>query len=497
MALFKGFLRSKPKLEIPKYKYLVSFVIGLLLAYSLYAIQYITREMIRASSISEDDLWMLSDSEVSFYNLIFAFVAFIMAQSFCFEFLFNQPKRTFNTKPGRLQTIVHEQRFLNWYFLAWFSKVAIMYGLLFCTAGLGDFYIMSFYPDFNYMFILMVVVLFLQTWNGLLLTFKRRAFKWMIVSLLILTTLSFGLSKVAIVDYTALNELVIQKRLDVQYKLRLPRTVVYQNIGFRFRNLPSIALVTPKDTASNQPLLCIGLRKIVISKLPLEILQMRAKQASELRDFMPVFLKIDKEVPMSYVHEVKKELAFVNIQRLNYLVIPSVAKYDKRYYQGSNRTFLSVVNTDYFAPKHDAYWKIAAAVSNKIEVSVSNSEYLIDGVTISLDEFALVLRKRVNQNLDYAIILNFKENVNFGTYFDLVSRIHEAIYSLRDEVANDNYSLNYKTIEDNYYYERTDEIREARKYIMDKYPLRYIEIWDKSGIKPIEKIQPDFALPEL
>lgn len=497
MALVKGFLQSKPIREIPKYKYLVGVVVGLLMAFFLYALQYMTREMMRASSISKYDVWMLSDAEVSFYNLIFAFVAVIMGQSFCLEYIFNRPKHTFNTRPGRLQTIVNDQRFLNWNFLAWFTRVATMYGLMFCTAGNGDYYIMSLYPDFNYLFILMAIVLFLQTWNGLLLTFKMRAFKWMLVSMLIVTILSFGLSKVDIVDYKALNEMVINKRLDVQYNLRLPNSKVYQDKARRFSRLPAISLVTPKDSSSNQPLLFIDQTKINKEKLPLEILQMKEKLAYELQDFMPAFLKIDKEVPMSFVLEVRRELAFVDLHVINYLVIPSDAKYDKRYYRGWNRRFLSQFNTNYFAPEHNTYLERANAVSNRIDISISNAGYVIDGSFIPLDKLAVVLRKRVIENLDYGIVLNFKENVNFETYFNIISRINEVIYSLRDKDTFDAYSMDYRSFEDDYYYERPDGMKEFWMSITAKYPLRYLEIWDESGIRLPKKTQPDFALPKI
>lgn len=495
MALVKGFLQYKLPTEIPKYKYFVGVIVGLLMAFFLYALQYMTREMIRVSSSSEDDIWMLSDAEVSFYNLIFAFIALILGQSFCFEYLFNRPKQNFKARTGRWQNIINDQRILSWYFLTWFSKMGTMYGLLFCTAGLGDFYIMSFYPNFNYMFILIVIVLFLQSWNGLLLVFKRRAFKYMLFSAGIISGLSFGLSKVEIVDYKAVNEMVINNRLDVQYNLRIPNSKVYFDKNRRFRNLPSISLVTAKDNSKNLPLLFLDHEKVGKEKFLFEMINLKRMQSSAIQDLMPAFLRIDKDVPMSFVHEIKRELDYSDVQRLNYLVIPADAIYPDRYYERSNRKVLPLNNVDYFTPEYEEYVEKANAIPNKIDILISKQGYSMNGVNIPKNEMVLVIRSQILQNLDYGIFLNFTEDVNFETYFVVVSKIYEVVYSFRDEEAQDIFSMDYKSLEENQY-ERTDEMRETKRNIAAKYPLRFFEVWKGSRIQLPEKSRPEYARPK-
>jgi len=497
MSLTKGFLQSKLTRPIPKHKYLVGIILGLLMAISLYSLQYMSRESIRLFSISEDDLWLLTDSEVQFYNLIFAFIAVIIGQSFCFEYWFNKPLNSFQGRSGRLQSIVNDQRFLNWYFLAWFSKVASMYGFLFCMAGFGWFHMTSLFPEYNYMFVLMVIVLFFQTWNSLLLTFKRRAFKWMLVSALSITSLSYGLSKFQVVDYNSLNENVIGKSLDVKYHLRLPSSSVYKDKHRgAYRRLPDISFVMSKNDI-NQPLVFIRHRKIKKEELAKEVMQMRVKFAYELQNYMPLFLQIDKEVPMSFVHEIKRELVFTDMQTLNYVVIPEDAIYNKRFYRGWNRTFLPQMNTDYFAPDYQYYIKRSSEVSNKIEISISKQGYELNNTDVEIRNLTNVIQNQLKKDLDYAIILNFKEDINFETYFGVINGINEAIFSLRNEATRELYSLDFKNIENSYQWERRDEFKEYWRSITSKYPLRYVEIWDESGIRLSKKSQPDFALPKL
>jgi len=497
MSLVKGFLRPKFRNNIATNKYIVGVIVGLLMAFFLYALQYMTREMMRVSSISEDDIWILSETEVSFYNLTFAFIAVIVGQSFCLEYWFNRPKNNFKARPGRWSTVVHEQRFMNWYFLAWFSKLATMYGLLFCTSGLGHFYLMSFFPEYNYMFVLMIIVLFLQPWNGLLLTFKKRALKWMGASLVAVSILSFGLSKIDIVDYKTLNQNVLNRKLDVKYNLSLPKSKIYEDKFRRFRNIPNISIVTSKNSDKSLPLLFVGQIQIDKEKLPEKMLQIRSKQHAELQNFMPAFLRIDKEVPMSFVHEIKRELTFVNLHLINYLVIPEDAAYDEKYYTGWNRVYLSRMNTDYFAPDDDEYLFKARAVSNRIEISISNKGYEINGSVIPKKDLVALLKKRLTQDLDYAIVLTFKEDINYGTYFGMISKVNEAIYVIRDEMAFKGYGMDFKTLEEKYRYGGEGISRENIRAIQAKYPMKYVENWDESGIKLPKKNQPDFALPEI
>ena len=246
MTLKKGFLQPD-SLSIPKYRFIIGVILGLILAFYLYSLQYMTREAIRWFSISDDDLWLLSNSEVSFYNLIFAFISVIVGQSFCIIYWFDRPLKVNRLKTGRLQSIIHEQRFFNWYVLAWFSKTATVYGILFAMAGTGGYYVVSMYPYNNYVFILIIIVMFFQVWNSILLTFKKRAYKWMILSFVVVTLLSFGLSKIHIVDYKILNEKIVSKQLEKKYHLRLPTSNVYQTQSRRFYYSPNISLVNAKN----------------------------------------------------------------------------------------------------------------------------------------------------------------------------------------------------------------------------------------------------------
>lgn len=476
MTLHKGFLKPKIPLSILKYRYVVGVILGLFLAFSLYSLQYIIREALRWHSISDDDLWLLSDSEVSFYNLIFAFISVIVGQSFCFVYWFDRPAKVFKLRPGRLKSIVHEQRFLNWYFLAWFSKAATMYGFLFGIAGFGGFYMISLYPNFNYMFVLIIIVMFLQVWNTLLLTFKRRAYKWMMISMLVVSVLAYGLSNIDIVDYKTLNKLAANKRLDVKYHLRLPISNRYETSTMRYANLPSISLVNPRRGKNKDagPILFVGNEKCDIAALADKVKNIKAKVAQELQMGMPVFLKVDKDIQMNYVRRVIKGLALADIQFLRYLVVPLEAEHNPRYYIAQERTHLSKFNQSHYHFNYEVNLERLETYSNKMKIQVSTDGYEINNLPVAQEDLAETLISKIEDNLDYGIAINFNDGLTFETYFVAISAIYQATFSLRDEEALKEYGMDFKTLETNYQ-------RDAQRAIMSKYPLRYIEIWEGSN----------------
>ena len=130
-----------------------------------------------------------------------------------------------------------------------------------------------------------------------------------------------------------------------------------------------------------------------------------------------------------------------------------------KFNEGRRRTFLSQYNLDSYSEDYADYRKRANTVSYKIDVFVSNSGYMINGVAIQTNEFAGVIEELLIQNLDYAIVINFEDDINYG----IVSSIEEVIYSLRDEFALKEYETDFHTILNDY------EMRQERLEIIRTY----------------------------
>jgi hypothetical protein len=176
------------------------------------------REVARFFSITEKyDIWVLTDQEMNFYNLFFAYLSLIFAQSVCLSQWFGRIRRPFEKINLKKSSILNDQLFLNIFFLSWFFRLATLYALFIGILGAG-FYVFSFYPKYNFMFIFMLIVLFLQTWNTIRRAYGRKAFKWMLYSAIIISVLAFAFSRINLVDYQKINEIVLNKNIAYKYK---------------------------------------------------------------------------------------------------------------------------------------------------------------------------------------------------------------------------------------------------------------------------------------
>ena len=158
----KKFIHNKTHyFQLSKIQIIAGVLAGLLFSFFFYLFLYVIREAIRLLSVTDDfDIWVLSGSEVSFYNLMYAFVAVILGQSVLFTFLFDRPSKAMGISSRIRNSILNDQRVLIWYFLFVAFQMAFFYGIWFGQASPGGFYIYSLYPRFNYVFILIIIVLY-------------------------------------------------------------------------------------------------------------------------------------------------------------------------------------------------------------------------------------------------------------------------------------------------------------------------------------------------
>ncbi|MDQ2177054.1 biopolymer transporter ExbD [Marinifilum sp. D714] len=451
--------------EIPRFRLITGILIGLFYSFAFYSFLYLIREVFRILSVTEDyDLWILTDKEVYFYNLFFAFISVIISQSVCFAFWFDRPRKFFEKRHYRKTTIVNDQRVLNWYFLSWFSKLAIVFGIMFGLAFHGGFYVFSFYPDYNYIFILIIIVLFLQTWNTIGLTFKRKSLKWMLLTGVIISIIAFGLSRINLIDYKAINHNYLVKNIHNNYRLELPETNSYERL-FRRSLIENIYVVKSKSQNENEPFIIVENKKIDLYELKDKIMDWQSMRSEYEIPHMVYQLHIDKTVKMGFVNQLKNELAKSGVTRIAYAVVPINPEYDIRYYKDfSFQTWLPNWYSDWFNPK-EIYDDINRT-QNIIEIKQGTSgKCFINDKTVENDKIKQILKHLITNDLDYIIKFHVNDSVEFSDYFRVISYSREVINELRNEYSKETYSEQFDWLD----YEKEKEVKR-------KYPLRIFEL---------------------
>lgn len=474
MTINKGFLKTDTKnFKIPRKRIVIGIILGLISVFLIYSLLYLFREAFRYLSITEDfDMWILTDKEVAFYNLFYAFLAVIFSQSFVLIFLFNRPKRIFNNSNWRKITIVNDQRVLNLYFLNWFTKLAFIFALMFGFGYSKGYYAFSFYPDYKYLFFLIIIVLFFQSFNTIKFTFRNKSNKWLIASILFLTLLSFGLSKINILDYKKINKSVLDKCIFKKYDLILPETDFYKRTK-RLNLVENIYLVNTNDkSGKSQPIILIDNQEVDYDKLSSIVLELQNTIDEFERPLMTYRLHIHENIELKYINRLKLELAKCGISIISYAVTPKNPIYDRRYYQNLNYyTKLLSVKSDLYYGKNDSNNKLKS-YENIIEINIDSlGNTFINRNSIEFSNLKKELKKLVKENNNYIFKVYVFNSNTFSKYFQLISTCRQSIFELRNEYSMTKYSNEYNNLDissknnvDSIYYEAIFELTDELNF---------------------------------
>ncbi len=444
----------------------MGLLVGILYAYFFYALLYILREIFRVlSTTGESHFWIFTEKEVNFYNLYFASIAVITAQNICFNHWFNKPKRIFSLNTNKRNRIVNDQTVLTWSFLSWFSKLAFLFGLFFGIVFKGGFYVFQFYPKYNYVFILMAIVLFLHSWISIRLINKKKSLKWMGISLVVVSTLSYGLSKIDIIDYKTLNKNFIKSNLIFKYPFELPESDFYEG---RVPKSDVEKIYITRETKTRKPIIIIENKIVPLNNLA-EYNFISKVFCEPFESHMIRYeLYIDKNINMEFISKVKNELAKNEVLLIGYAVVPSKTEFDKRYYTKCFFYKLLDPPTNYPPPPNTL---IIDSSFNIIEVEyTSKGNYLINGITTNKSALVNSFKTLIKANPNYLIRVNVSNEMSFEDYFTVLSTSRVAINEIRNEYSLKTYSLKLEELE----YSQMDSIRYLHPWrIIDKNPEDY------------------------
>jgi hypothetical protein len=233
MTLKQKFLHTDfSKLGISNFRFYSGLILGFLTSLFFYGFLYGLRETFRIFSITEEsDIWLLTDAEVNFYNLIFGFIAVIFGHHTCISHWLNTPRRWKDRIFRKRVSIINDHRANNWIFISWFIRITTLLGFLFCLSFKYWHYAYSIFPKYNFLLILFIVVLYFNSWNTTRLIFKNKSYMWTLFSLIFTLGFAFSLSKVNLIDYKELNKNVLSKSVYNNYTLTIPRTIFYEGLN--------------------------------------------------------------------------------------------------------------------------------------------------------------------------------------------------------------------------------------------------------------------------
>ena len=452
-------LRSR----LSTFKLVSGVVVALLMSFVFYFFSCAMLEAFRLMTVTpEFDIWVPSEKERSFYQLFFAFVSTLLAQSFCLAYWFDGPRRFFERGHRSAVQIVNGQRNLNWYFLYWFAKVFLCWFCIFSFPG--AFYAFSLYPDFKHLFILLIIVLFLHPWVAMRQAFKRKTVKWMALSAVLVAVLAFGMSRINVVDYKSLENAFLTRNVPHRYGLELPETETLEKVEHATLS-KNAYLVQSKDKTESKCLIVVDGKTVDLKEFSGSMEDWRLCHNEADFPLLNCRLNIDKKVKMKDVDEVRQALADMRFYRIQYAVVPRRRELDVRYY-----TFLSLhtlrIPVRFLDDSLYQKWIVdVSEIPNQIVVMPKGiGTFEINGVTTEGKECKARFKDLIRQDLNYIIRFKVDDEMLYGDYITVMASAMEALNDLKEEYAMERYLKHWAQL----YPEEEEEV-------YYRFPFRFFE----------------------
>ncbi len=322
-----------------------------------------------------------------------------------------------------------------WYFIFVAFQLAVFYGLWFGQISQGGFYVFSFYPGYNYIFILIIIVLFFQQWVTIRRIYKNTSFKWLAVSLVSVSIFSFGLSKINPIDYNKINQVFLKRNVFHNYLLQLPESDFYS-----FLERPSLCeeiyVAFPKESGKDSsPLIIIDNEKTDIGEIADKVHHWQSARYEWEAKFIKVVLYVDKDVKVSFINILKKELVKAGVGKIAFNVVPTDRKFDQRYY----RNYLVNMSLGWFAFNSQRekellkFYGRSGNIKNVIDiVQMEKGECIINGRPVEQSRITDNLMNLISKNPNYLIRFYVNEKSDISSYLKDITSIIKAVYELRD-----------------------------------------------------------------
>jgi biopolymer transport protein ExbD len=427
----KRVFRQKYKFpNIPVDRFFLGIFLGFFSAVTFYLFFNVSREVLRVMFSESEyyDLWILTDKETWFYNLIFAFISSNLGQGVCFKTWFEGPKRLFSNSyfDFKRKVIYNEAMFFNLNFLNVFAKLAVVYAIWF-----GEHYCYLIYnisSKYNFVWIILILVMHLEQWKTIRKVYRKNSIKGFIIFTSAIIILSFSLSFLNPVDYKSFNSKYLSKSIDYNYQLDRPISK-YGRFGLNRFLDTDLFFVYSKSTLNYDTLPTIILENEVcsINNLPQLIEQRYSYLESE--DFM-IQIHCDRNMKMKYLKQLKESLAKAGVKRISLAVTPEKHIYPSRVYRYHG---LESYLPDYSYFKENHVEQITSAKKgNILQIEIlSNNLVSVNDNFVQIENLQVYIKQFYNLNTLKGIQFSTHDNVEYKTYILVRDNLNETINYLK------------------------------------------------------------------
>ena len=357
---------------------------------------------------------------------------------------------------------INDHRLTTWFFIHWFAKIGLMFGLV-----AVDTHHLDIYRDYRYLFYLTAIILFLQVWNSFRFVFKNRSIKWILLSFVSVVMLSFGLSKINIINFNNIDHIVLQQNEHYKYNIHVPKSNIYHKS--EHLNLLHDVYIAKNRSVNSEPLIIENERIIERSHIAHTVFNIRSRVMDDEIPYINHRLHVDNDIKMHYISNIKNEFYKVGIKKVSYAIIPSDKNPNIPFYQKNLLCF----NRHHIINDHN---KDDYEQENLIDVKYINNQLYLNNTKISFRKFKEKSKQLVKDSPNYILVVNIDKEMSFSCYFKILLTFTESIYELRNDYSLKEYLIEYKLLEKKVKSDRSlsSKLREIR----EKYPIYIMDTVD-------------------
>jgi biopolymer transport protein ExbD len=453
----------REKLTIPKFRLLGGFIVSILLSLSLYLFFVTCRDFTRLLTFTSNYNFLeLNSNELFFYNLFYAILSLLVGQSYFFKIVFDKNKNIYEKRiQFKRKKIVHDQNILIWFFLFWFIRTAGLTAFLYMNFNtdypINFYYDLNFYTEYKHLFILILLVLFLQSLQGLGLTISNY-FKYLISSFALISFLAFGFTNIKLIDFESYFKKQHAENPYIKENIELPKIHFTETLSLRNKELEIFVSKKGEIYFSGEKRNLSEIKKILLQA------NSDAYYYNNRNSF--VQFNIDENTPLIYIYKLKEIIANYTDFKIAYSAHPENLILSKNRYQDKSEGV--------FEGSKDGFFE------NEIILELTNENgLLVNSRIYNCQEIATVISKQILKNNDYRITFKLKKNALFSDYIKLLSYAREgyfkAVTLLAKEQEIDPYFVYYES--ENILNFKTVDIDDAK--IIDKFKIQFLNIEDE------------------
>jgi hypothetical protein len=444
--------------NISSERLVLSLAIGLASAYAIYSFFYVLRESFRILSFDSSIFPnILSEPERNFYNLFFAGLSLIFANSIALNLIMSKPQNIVSRFNPKRRRMLNEQIFLSFNFSYWFTKIGLVFGAF--SMCCMDF---DFLPYFIPLSFLLLLILYLESWKTLSMIFKKNRFKFQLLHFIVLLLLSFGLSRLDIIDYKSIDELALKYNPIID----LPHSN-FSNDKWKGYDY-EISLKLKMCENEDLEIFTENKERINLKDIASFINKKRTSVREELIPFLTVRISANKDMYLKYVKMVEAELYMSNIQRVIYNVHNDDLLSARYEYKGINRRINKSV-LEYKEGKEVPLFPEPPIEPDNIsfvdtlKVSVNN-QIKVNGFVIPNDMLVRYFKNHISKETLFLYI--FETDTNYQDYITVLASHFTAASELRKHE---------QTIFRDYEWQYDKPYKEEQYKLKEKYPVIILE----------------------